>query len=122
MQNQDAKADNGKAKLSLVPRQMLYGIARIREYGIKKYPKGGSDNFKNVEVERFRDALFRHLCLYLDDPKGVDEESGYPHIWHLCCNAAICCELENLNEKDYPKKEVQYIDDVEIHVRSKEEK
>lgn len=92
--NQTIKADNGKAKLSLVPPQIIYDIARIREYGNNKYPEGGPNNWKNVEPERYRDALFRHLLAYIIDPYGVDEESGYPHLWHLATNAAFLCELE----------------------------
>ena len=52
------------------------------------------DNWKRVEPQRYRDALFRHLLAYLDDPHGTDEESGYPHLWHLITNAAFLCELE----------------------------
>ena len=97
MNKQEAKADNGKAKLSLVPREILWDIAAIREYGNNKYPEGGPDNWKTVEIERYRDALYRHFLLYLDDPHGVDEESGYPHLWHVACNVAFLCELEKSN-------------------------
>lgn len=97
MRDQTIKADNGKAKLSLVPTAIIYAIARIREYGNNKYPKGGKDNWKQVEVERYRDALFRHLLLYLEDPTGVDEESKLPHLWHIACNVAFLCELEKEN-------------------------
>ncbi len=94
--DQTAKADAGKPQLSLVPRQIIRDIARVREYGNKKY--GDPNNWKNVEVERYRDAAFRHLLAYLDDPQGVDAESGLPHLWHLACNVAFLCELE----KDCP--------------------
>lgn len=92
---QSAKADQGKAKLSLVPRQILYDVAYIREYGVKKYHD--PDNWKKVAPERYRDAMFRHMCAYLDDPGGVDEESGLPHLWHLACNVAFLCEMEKDN-------------------------
>ena len=101
MNKQEAKADNGKAKLSLVPRQIIWDIAAIREYGNNKYPEGGPDNWKAVETERYRDALYRHFLLYLDDPHGVDEESGYPHLWHVACNVAFLCDLE----KQYLQKD-----------------
>ena len=94
MNNQAIKADNGKPQLTLVPRQILFDIAYIRMYGNKKYPEGGKDNWKHVEVERYRDAMMRHMMAYLDDPDGIDEESGYPHLWHLACNVAFLCELE----------------------------
>lgn len=92
--DQTIKADNGKPKLSLVPPEIIRDIARIREYGNNKYPEGGKDNWKNVEPERYRDALFRHLLAYLENPEGVDEESNLPHLWHLACNVAFLCELE----------------------------
>ena len=92
--DQIAKADAGKPKLTLVPHQIIYDIAAVREYGNKKYPEGGPDNWKQVEVERYRDALYRHLLLYLADPKGKDEESGLRHLQHVACNVAFLCELE----------------------------
>lgn len=94
MDNQKVKADAGKPKLTLVPRQIIFDIAAIREYGNEKYPDGGPDNWKKVEKERYRDAAFRHFMAYLDDPDGVDDESGLPHLWHLACNVAFLCELE----------------------------
>ena len=64
----------------------------VREYGAKKY--GDSDSWKDVEPQRYRDAAFRHFVSYINDPSGVDEESGLPHLWHLACNIAFLCELE----------------------------
>lgn len=92
--NQSAKADAGKIRPTLVPRELIRVVAIIRGYGNAKYPEGGEDNWKQVEPQRYRDALCRHLMAYLDDPKSIDEESGYPHLWHLACNVAFLCELE----------------------------
>lgn len=97
LDNQKVKADYGKAKLSLVPSSIIWNIATIREYGNNKYPDGGPDNWKQVDVARYRDAAYRHFLLYIDDPYGVDEESGFPHLWHLACNVAFLCELEKDN-------------------------
>lgn len=94
VQDQSIKADRGKPRLSLVPVEIIRDIARIREYGNRKYPEGGADNWKSVEIERFRDAAFRHLVAYIEDPEGLDAESGYPHLWHLACNVAFLCEME----------------------------
>lgn len=94
MNDQTAKADVGKLQLTLVPTELIRAVAVVRMYGNKKYPEGGPDNWKRVEPERYRDALFRHLLAYLDDPTGVDPESGLPHLWHLACNVAFLCELE----------------------------
>lgn len=91
--DQTAKADAGKPQLTLVPRKIIFDIARIREYGNKKY--GDPDNWKTVEPQRYRDAAYRHLLAYLDNPSGVDEESGLEHLWHLACNIAFLCEMED---------------------------
>lgn len=136
MNDQKAKQDDGKLKLTLVPRKVIEAIARVRMYGNSKYPEGGIDNWKMVEPERYRDALFRHLLAYLDDPYSIDEESGLPHLWHIACNVAFLCELEDvgnmLDSKSpeeyickngyfyklcYPYEEEPELDDTEWHVK-----
>lgn len=91
---QSAKADAGKPDLTLVPRQIIWDIAEVRGYGVQKYPNGGPENWRQVEIQRYRAALLRHLMKYLDDPQSVDEESGLPHRWHMECNMAFIAELE----------------------------
>lgn len=93
-----AKNDENKLDLTMVPRQIIWDIAAVRRYGNKKY--GSPDNWKEVEPERYRAAAFRHFLEYLDDPLGVDEESGLPHLWHLACNIAFLCEMETWEEDD----------------------
>jgi len=90
------KFDKGKPKLSLVPMQIIWDIARVREFGVQKYTD--PDNWKTVEVERYRDALLRHTLRYISNPSGVDEESGLPHYYHIACNMAFICEMEKENE------------------------
>lgn len=98
--DQRAKADYGKEQLTLVPRRIIHDICAIRMYGNQKYPDGGPDNWKLVEPERYRDAAYRHFLAYLDDPGGVDKESGFPHLWHLACNIAFLCEFEDTKETE----------------------
>ena len=93
MNDQSIKKDAGKPRLTLVPRKAITAIAAIRGYGVEKYKD--EDNWKKVEPERYRDAMFRHLLAYLDDPHGLDDESGLPHLWHLMCNGAFLCELDD---------------------------
>ena len=90
--DQSIKADAGKRQLTLVPRKIIWDIAEVREYGKKKY--GSAENWKKVGIERYRDATFRHFMAYLDNPQGVDAESGISHLKHLACNIAFLCELE----------------------------
>lgn len=93
MNDQTAKADAGKLNLTLVPRRIIWDIAEIREYGNRKYHD--PENWRTVEPERYRAAAFRHFLAYLDDPEGVDAESGLSHLWHLACNIAFLCEMED---------------------------
>lgn len=97
MNNQEAKADAGKPDLTLVPRQIIWDVAQVREYGNKKY--GSPDNWKQVDVNRYRAAAFRHFLAYLDNPHGKDAESGIEHYKHLACNLAFICEMEKNNER-----------------------
>ena len=92
--DQEAKADAGKLQLTLVPGNIIRAVAVVRMYGNRKYPEGGPDNWKRVDKQRYRDALYRHWLAYLDDPEAVDPESGIPHLWHLACNVAFLCEME----------------------------
>lgn len=104
MDDQTIKADAGKPRLTLVPLQIIYDIARVRMYGNAKYPEGGPDNWKAVSPERYRDAAFRHFLSYIKDPDGVDAESGLPHRWHLECNLAFLAELEEEGKKKDERK------------------
>lgn len=96
MTNQTVKHDKGKLRLTLVPREIIRDIARVRMYGVEKYTD--PDNWRKVEVERYRDALMRHMLDYLDDPDGVDAESGLSHLAHIACNVAFLCELKKEKE------------------------
>ena len=96
MTDQTAKQDAGKLDLTLVPRQIIWDIAAVRDFGNRKYHS--PDNWKQVEIERYRAAAFRHFLAYLEDPKGKDAESGIEHYKHLACNLAFICEMEALND------------------------
>ena len=82
MNDQTAKKDNGKVEITLVPMEMVEAAAVVRMYG------------KQVDVERYRNALFRHLFKYLREPYGIDQESGLPHWYHVTCNVAFITQKE----------------------------
>ena len=95
MPSQTAKADAGKPQLTLVPRKIIWAIAKVRMYGVNvKYPQTGRDGWKTIDKERIQDAMFRHMLKYLENPEAVDEDSGLPHLWHLATNCAFLCEME----------------------------
>ena len=89
--DQQAKADQGKPCPSLCPVSLIEAVTAVRMFGLQKYHD--PDNWKQVEPERYRDALYRHWLAYLKGEK-YDQESGLPHLWHLACNAAFLIEME----------------------------
>lgn len=89
--NYEIKHDKDKPRPTLVPPSLIWAVAQVREYGCKEY--GGPDTWRQVEPQRYKDALFRHLLAYLGG-ETEDAESGLPHLWHLACNAAFLIELE----------------------------
>ena len=91
--DQTIKADAGKPRLTLVPQQIIFDIAKVREYGLAKY--GESESWRKVDIQRYRDAAYRHFMAYLKNPQGVDDESGLSHLSHLACNIAFLSGMEN---------------------------
>ena len=89
--NNAANADHGKPRPTLVPPSLVMAVARIREYGCQKYTD--PENWKQVEPQRYKDALYRHLLAYLRGERN-DPESGLPHLWHMACNIAFLIEME----------------------------
>lgn len=57
--DQEAKADVGKPKLSLVPTQVIKDIAEVREYGNRKY--GDPNNWRQVSMDR-KQRVHRGIC------------------------------------------------------------
>lgn len=91
MNKQEAKADAGKPRPTLVPVSLIEAVASIREYGVAKYHD--PDNWKKVEPQRYKDAAYRHWLAYIKGEK-LDPESGLPHLHHCVCNLAFLIEME----------------------------
>lgn len=89
--DQTAKADAGKPRLSLVPPELIWQVAAVREYGCKKYTD--PDNWKRVEPERYVEALFRHTLRTVEEWDGLDDESGLYHLAHVATNAAFLLQM-----------------------------
>ena len=77
--------------IKLIPMEAIEAIRAVRLFGIKKYKD--PENWKRVDPQRYRDAMYRHFLAYLDDPDGVDDESGLSHLWHAACNIAFLIAL-----------------------------
>ena len=89
--DQQAKADQGKPHPSYVPVALIEGVMAVREVGTKKY--GDPDNWKQVEPERYHQAMLRHILAAWNDPYKIDPESGLPHIAHVATNIAFLLEV-----------------------------
>lgn len=86
-----AKADTGKPRPLLVPVSLVRAVTAVREFGCRKYHD--PENWRKVEPDRYKNALYRHWLAYLEGEK-TDKESGLPHLWHMACNLAFLIELE----------------------------
>ena len=91
MNSQEAKADKGKLELSLVPVQIIRDVAKVRMYGNAKYHS--PDNWRQVELNRYIDAMYRHFLCVVENPLSLDEEIGLYHYQHCACNMAFICEM-----------------------------
>lgn len=90
------KDTKDKPKLTLVPRKIIFAIARVREFDNRKYLT--SDSWKLNSREQYQDAAYRHFMAYLEDNDSLDEESGLPHLHHLATNIAFLIEGGFKNE------------------------
>lgn len=96
--DQTAKADAGKPRLTLVPMQIVWDIAAVREYGNAKY--GDPENWRQVEAERHFEAFLRHVAkAWSGDHMQIDPESGLLHLSHAACDLAFFLELMKEREK-----------------------
>ena len=85
------KHDGGKPRLDLVPPEIIEAVGTVMTHGAEKY---GEASYRSVEPKRYRAALMRHICKWLKDPHGIDDDSGLPHLWHIACNVAFLLELD----------------------------
>lgn len=90
------KQTEGKIPLNLVPPRAYEAIAKVREFGVKKYkdPWGWK---KACTKEQFTEAAKRHLNKIMKG-ENFDDESGLPHLYHALCSLAMAVELYDLKE------------------------
>lgn len=95
---QALKFDQGKAPLSLLPREALEQIAQVMAFGAAKY---GRDNWrKGHEFTRLSDALLRHVYAWLGGETN-DPESRMNHLAHAgCCVLFLLWGQEHRPEMD----------------------
>jgi hypothetical protein len=80
--NEGAKFDHGKARMSLLDSSWLLGVAEVLGFGEKKY---AAHNWrKGLSVSRLMDAAARHQAAF-NDGENLDPESGKGHLYHASC-------------------------------------
>lgn len=78
------KHDQGKTPWDLVPWAQVADVARVLQYGAKKYAPGGWKKVPNAR-DRYFAAAMRHILAWYQGER-IDAESKLPHLAHAATN------------------------------------
>lgn len=106
------KKDNGKPRISLIPKEAIWGCASALTFGADKY---GQYNFMaGLKYTRLADAAMRHITQYLAG-ENTDPESGLSHLDHAMASLAMLKFMEarrpdmddryKETKEDHPKRQ-----------------
>lgn len=100
------KHDSGteKPSMGLLPQAALREVAKVMDFGAKKYTK---HNWRNgFDHSRLYDAILRHVGAYIDG-EDLDPETGLSHIAHATCGCLFLMEhiLKDIGTDDRYKPE-----------------
>lgn len=86
------KDTKGKLRLDLIPPLSKEAIAKVREFGVTKYPDawGWLDS---VSANDLITAAERHIH-YFRKGEELDPESGLPHLWHALASLGMAIEIK----------------------------
>lgn len=88
------KDDAGKARIDLIPHELIFATAQVLELGARKY---APNNWaKGAEWSRYFSAMQRHLWAWWGG-QDCDPESGRSHLAHAACCLAFLLAYENRN-------------------------
>lgn len=126
------KFDNDKVPLSLIDTDAMEELAKVLDFGAKKYARDNwreafrcSDEEVIKNVYRYLDAAYRHLHAFQDYVDvlatekdvsivphiGVDDDSELPHIAHAMCNIMFLTVWFKQRLRDYEMWESDEYDD-----------
>ena len=92
--SQGVKFDTGKPPMGLLPWKALTEIAKVLDFGAKKY---NSYNWaKGMKWSRLYDAALRHLSVWIEG-EDKDQETGLSHLAHAGCCILFLLTYELLN-------------------------
>lgn len=106
------KYDKGKARLELLPPELLFATAEVLTFGANKY---ADRNWElGMKWSRVFGACMRHLWSWWAGNKEkttisflfgpLDSETGFSHLWHAaaCLSFLIAYEERKTGEDDRP--------------------
>lgn len=92
------KFDQNKAPIDLLPPEALFAIARVMQFGAKKYARANWAN--GIEYSRLIAAALRHILLF-NQGQDMDEEVKESHIACAATNLLfLLWHIENRSDKD----------------------
>ena len=97
------KDDKHKVDISLLPPKALYAIARVMEYGAKKYSRNNWREDKDTSFCRTYSSIQRHLMSWVDG-EDKDPETNESHVAH----AAAQCLMLLIHEVEQPHNDDRY--------------
>lgn len=81
----------------------LTKVNRVLHWGCNDrnppYPEAG---WKDVPLDKYKQALLRHQSEYMKDPHSVDSESSLLHLAHMAANALILLQRHPEENKWQP--------------------
>jgi len=85
------KDDAGKARMELLPPELLSGVARVLTFGAEKYADRNWE--MGMSWGRVFGACMRHMWAWWGGQK-TDPETGMSHLWHAGCCIAFLIAYE----------------------------
>ena len=92
---QTLKFDNGKPCMSDLPQLSLMSVAKVFNYGAKKYDKFNYSH--GTEWLRYYDAAQRHMNSWMTND-DIDSESNENHLDHAIASLLMLRENIHLNK------------------------
>jgi hypothetical protein len=96
------KNDTDKPDLSLLTPELVEGVARVRQFGAKKYGRH-NNRLTGFSYCRTIASVLRHVFALLRGEDN-DPESGLPHEFHAICGL----EQLALDKKYHPEHDDRY--------------
>lgn len=86
------KHDEAKPRFDLIPPIAELEVAKVLEYGTRKYDENNWRYVENPQA-RYMAAARRHINAWMQN-ESYDDESGLPHLAHAITSLMFILELE----------------------------